>query len=106
MSESDDKKYDTRQLEKYRSREVPGEPRLRHFWGRPEQYVLSAWHVRVGHAIRAPQVIATIETDSFTLDFEAFDSGVLTEQCFAVGEAIPDGAVIARIAVSPEENTQ
>jgi len=102
MSEFGGKKFDTRQLEKGHSRyrQDLGEPRLHHLDGRSEQYVLSVWHVRVGAVIRAPQVIATIEANSFILDFEAFESGVLTEQCFAAGDVIPDGAVIARIAVS------
>ena len=102
MSESDDKKHDVRQLEEWRSRyqRIPGEPRLHHLDGDPDDYLLSAWHVRVGDAIAAPQVIATLETRSFTLDFEVFESGVLIEQCFSAGDLIPDGAVIARIAVS------
>ncbi len=102
MSESEETKYDTRQLEKYRNfrRQIPGEPRLHYLEGPPEKYVLSAWHVRIGEAIPASGFIAKIEADSFTLDLEVFESGVLIEQCFAVGEIIPDGAVIARIAIS------
>lgn len=71
---------------------------LRHLSGPPESYVLSAWHVDIGDMVKAPRVIATIDTASFTLDVEAYESGILSEQCFAVGDVIPDGAVVARIS--------
>lgn len=103
-----ERQYDTRQLDKMRARQRqdPGEPRLHHLSGLPESYVLSAWQARVGDRVEAPQVIATIATDSFTLEFEAFDSGILREQLFAPGDIIPDGAVIARIDVSTEETNE
>lgn len=76
---------------------------LRHLSGPPESYVLATWHVQLGDTIKAPQVIATIDTAAFTLDVEAYDSGILSEQCFAVGDAIPDGAVLARICPMLED---
>ncbi len=102
------RQYDTRQLNKMRARQrqAPGEPRLHHLSGLPESYVLSAWHARVGGRVEAPQVIATIATGSFTLDFEAYESGILREQCFAPGDSIPDGAVLARIEVSTEDSSR
>ena len=105
MKETEERKFDTRQLEKMRARQrqASGEPRLHHLSGLPESYVLSAWHIRVGERVEAPQVIATIATRSFTLDFEAYDSGTLREQCFAPGDIIPDDAVLARIDVSTED---
>lgn len=77
--------------------ENPSEPRLFHLSGSPEVYILASWLCGVGDSIHAPQVIATIETKTFTLELEVFESGILAEQCFAVGDAIPDGSVIARI---------
>lgn len=104
----EERQYDTRQLSKMRARQrqVSGEPRLHHLIGLPESYVLSTWHIRVGDRIEAPQVIATIESRSFTLDFEAYESGILRKQCFAPGDSIPDGAVLARIDVSTEDSSR
>lgn len=99
MEDHEGRKYDTRQMDGWRRENCskPGEVRVHHLDGPVEIYTLTAWHVRVGEKVEAPQIIATLETPSFTWDFEAFDSGMLTEQCFGVGEAIPDGAVVARI---------
>lgn len=105
MKEMEERQYDTRQLDKMhaRQRQASGEPRLYHLSGLPESYVLSAWHARVGERVEAPQVIATIATASLTLDFETYESGILREQCFAPGDNIPNGAVLARIEVSTED---
>lgn len=73
---------------------TPGQPRLHFLSGPTESYVQ---HVDVGSSVQVGQIIAVIETDSFTLDFQTTDSGVLAEQCFAVGEVIPDCAVVACI---------
>ncbi len=104
----EERQYDTRQLDKMRARQqqTPGEPRLHHLSGLPASYVLSAWHARVGDQVEAPQVIATIAIGSFTLDFEAYESGILRAQCFAPGDTIPDGAVLARIDVSTEDSSR
>ena len=106
MKETEERQFDTRQLEKMRARQRqdPGEPRLHHLDGLTESYVLSTWHIRVGDRVEALQVIATIATRSGTLDFEAYESGILREQCFAPGDGIPDGAVVARIDVSNEDS--
>lgn len=108
MNGNEGEEHDRRVLEELRARwpYVPGEVRLSHLSGPAESYVLTEWRTRVGDAVHAPQVIATIETDSSTLDFEAYDSGILAEQCFAVGDIIPDGAVVARITLSAEVSTQ
>jgi len=74
-----------------------GQPRLHYLSGPTESYVLKAWHVDVGASVKVGQIIAVIETDSFMLDFQTAESGVLAEQCFAVGDVIPDGAVLVRI---------
>ena len=108
MKEMEERQYDTRQLDKMRARQrqASGEPRLHHSSGLPESYVLLAWHARAGDRVEAHQVIATIATDSFTLEFEAFEPGILREQCFAPGDSIPDGAVLARIDVSTEDSSR
>ena len=68
--------------------------------GSLESHVLSTWYIRVGDAVHFAQVVVTVETHSFTLDLETFDSGILSEQCCAIGDVIPDGAIVARIAPS------
>ena len=76
---------------------TPGQSRLYHLSGPPESYVIKAWLDDVGSSVHVRQIIAVIETDSFILDFQTAESGVLAEQCFAVGEEIPDCAVVAHI---------
>ena len=105
MNQTKNHEIDT-QLEELREdrRQTTGELRLYHLSGPPQSYVLSAWHMQVGDMVRVSEVIATVETISHTLDIQSYESGILTEQSFAVGVIIPDGAIIARIAVSPENS--
>ena len=62
--------------------------------------MLARWHKEVGEAIGEREVIATVETDTFTLELEAYDAGIFAERCFAIGDEIPDGSLVARIALS------
>jgi pyruvate/2-oxoglutarate dehydrogenase complex dihydrolipoamide acyltransferase (E2) component len=62
--------------------------------------VLAGWQVSVGDDVIAPRVNVVIETSSFVMELGAFDKGVLAELCFAVGDVIPDGSVVARISLA------
>lgn len=103
MSASD-RKHDTRQLDRdsHRQQLAPGEVRLHHLDGPSETYLLKKWIIHPGDPVDGPQTIAIVETASFTIEIEAFDSGVIFEQCFTEGMEIPDGAIIARIDLSKE----
>ena len=60
---------------------------------------LTKWHKQVGDAVKAGDVLAEIETDKATMEFEAVDEGTLAEILVPEGsEHIAVNAPIARIA--------
>jgi pyruvate dehydrogenase E2 component (dihydrolipoamide acetyltransferase) len=55
------------------------------------------WHKREGDAVARGEVIADIETDKATVEFEAYTAGVLRKIVAPEGVAIPVGQLIAVI---------
>jgi pyruvate dehydrogenase E1 component beta subunit len=69
-----------------------------------EQGTLAKWLKQEGDRIEPGDIIAEIETDKATMEFEAIDEGVLEKILVAAGtEEVAVGAVIALIAVEGEE---
>ncbi|MFN3988782.1 MAG: 2-oxo acid dehydrogenase subunit E2 [Erythrobacter sp.] len=69
-----------------------------------EEGTLARWLVKVGDRIQSGDVMAEIETDKATMEFEAVDEGVLTEILIEAGtEHVKVGTVIARLAMDGEE---
>jgi len=69
-----------------------------------EEGTLARWLVKVGDTVSSGDVMAEIETDKATMEFEAVDEGVIAEILIAEGtEGVKVGAVIARLAVEGEE---
>ncbi len=69
-----------------------------------EDGTLAKWLVKVGDTVTSGDVMAEIETDKATMEFEAVDEGVIAEILIAEGtEGVKVGAVIARLAVEGEE---
>jgi pyruvate dehydrogenase E2 component (dihydrolipoamide acetyltransferase) len=69
-----------------------------------EQGTLAKWHVKVGDSVTSGSILAEIETDKATMEFEAIDEGVVTEILIAEGtEGVAVGTVIARIQGEDEE---
>ncbi len=69
-----------------------------------EEGTLAKWLVKVGDTVSSGDVMAEIETDKATMEFEAVDEGVISEILIEAGtEAVKVGAVIARLAVEGEE---
>jgi len=60
-----------------------------------EEGVIARWRIKVGDKVKRGQVIAEIETDKATMEFESFDSGTVLKLIAAEGEALPIGAPIA-----------
>ena len=60
------------------------------------------WHKREGEEVARGEVIADIETDKATVEFEAYTSGVLRRIIADEGVAIPVGELIAIIAGADE----
>ncbi|MCH8335574.1 MAG: E3 binding domain-containing protein, partial [Proteobacteria bacterium] len=61
------------------------------------------WHKKEGDEVARGEIIAEIETDKATVEFEAFVGGVLRKIVAAEGVAIPVGEVIAVIGTADEE---
>ena len=71
-----------------------------------EEGTLAKWLVKVGDTVRSGDVMAEIETDKATMEFEAVDEGVIAEILIEAGsEGVKVGAVIARLTVEGEEAT-
>ncbi|MDC8753312.1 2-oxo acid dehydrogenase subunit E2 [Erythrobacter sp. sf7] len=71
-----------------------------------EEGTLARWLVKVGDTISSGDIMAEIETDKATMEFEAVDEGVLTEIVVPEGsEGVKVGAVIARLTVEGEDAT-
>ena len=60
-----------------------------------EEGVVAEWRIQVGDKVKRGQVIADIETDKATMEFESFESGVVLDLVAKPGEMLPIGAPIA-----------
>jgi pyruvate dehydrogenase E2 component (dihydrolipoamide acetyltransferase) len=63
-----------------------------------EEGTLAKWMVKVGDSVKSGDLLAEIETDKATMEFEAVDEGVVSEILVAEGaEGVKVGTVIALI---------
>ncbi|HEY8376610.1 MAG TPA: dihydrolipoamide acetyltransferase family protein [Nannocystis sp.] len=60
-----------------------------------EEGVIAKWRIKVGDKVKRGQVIAEIETDKATMEYESFDAGTVLKLVAPEGEAMPVGAPIA-----------
>ena len=67
-----------------------------------EEGVIAKWRIKVGDKVKRGQVIAEIETDKATMEFESFDSGVVLKLIATEGETLPLGAPIAVLGQAGE----
>ncbi len=69
-----------------------------------EEGTLAKWLVKVGDTVKSGDILAEIETDKATMEFEAVDEGVISAIDVPEGsEAVKVGTVIARISSDEEE---
>jgi pyruvate dehydrogenase E2 component (dihydrolipoamide acetyltransferase) len=69
-----------------------------------EEGTLAKWMIKVGDTVKSGDLMAEIETDKATMEFEAVDEGVVTEILIAEGsEGVKVGTVIALIAGEGDE---
>ena len=61
------------------------------------------WHKKEGEAVSRGDVLADIETDKATVEFEAFTSGVLGKIMAEAGVVVPVGELIAVITAPGED---
>ncbi|WP_183561963.1 2-oxo acid dehydrogenase subunit E2 [Mucilaginibacter sp. SP1R1] len=65
--------------------------------------VLAKWHKKVGDKVKSGDVLAEIETDKATMDFESYQDGTLLYIGVEEGKAVPVDAVIAVLGNEGED---
>ena len=65
--------------------------------------VVAAWTKNVGDAVKSGEVLAEIETDKATMEFESFYDGVLLHIGVETGKAAPVNSVLAIIGEAGED---
>ncbi|MEN9699284.1 MAG: hypothetical protein RLZZ301_482 [Bacteroidota bacterium] len=65
--------------------------------------VVASWNKNVGDAVKAGEVLAEIETDKATMEFESFFDGVLLHIGVETGKAAPVNSVLAIIGQAGED---
>jgi pyruvate dehydrogenase E2 component (dihydrolipoamide acetyltransferase) len=69
-----------------------------------EEGTLARWLVKVGDKVSSGDIMAEIETDKATMEFEAVDEGVIADIAVAEGtEGVKVGTVIATLAEEGED---
>ncbi|HZF45114.1 MAG TPA: 2-oxo acid dehydrogenase subunit E2, partial [Sphingomonadaceae bacterium] len=69
-----------------------------------EEGTLARWLVKVGDKVSAGDIMAEIETDKATMEFEAVDEGTIADIAIAEGtEGVKVGTVIATLAEEGED---
>ncbi len=65
--------------------------------------VLAKWHKKVGDKVKSGDVLAEIETDKATMDFESYQDGTLLYIGVEEGKSVPVDAVIGVIGKDGED---
>lgn len=65
--------------------------------------VVSTWHKKVGDTVKSGEILADIETDKATMEFESFYDGVLLHIAVPQGKAAPVDALLAIIGKKGED---
>ncbi|WP_033919885.1 pyruvate dehydrogenase complex E1 component subunit beta [Sphingomonas sp. 37zxx] len=69
-----------------------------------EEGTLAKWLVKEGDAVKSGDILAEIETDKATMEFEAIDEGIVSQILIAEGtDGVKVGTVIAMIAEEGED---
>ncbi len=65
--------------------------------------VVAKWHKKVGEKVKNGELLADIETDKATMEFESFQDGVLLYQGVAEGKGAPVDAILAILGKEGED---
>ena len=65
--------------------------------------VVVKWHKKVGDKVKSGDVLAEIETDKATMDFESYQDGTLLYIGVEEGKSVPVDAVIAVLGKDGED---
>ncbi|HEX6227444.1 MAG TPA: 2-oxo acid dehydrogenase subunit E2, partial [Chryseolinea sp.] len=59
--------------------------------------VVAAWHKKVGDSVKTNELLAEIETDKATMEYESYNAGTLLYMGVEAGKAVPVNGVLAII---------
>src|SRR5690606_25856528 len=65
--------------------------------------VIAKWHKKVGDKVSSGDIIAEVETDKATMDFDSYQDGTLLYIGPKEGEAVPVNAIIAVLGEEGED---
>jgi pyruvate dehydrogenase E2 component (dihydrolipoamide acetyltransferase) len=65
--------------------------------------VVAKWHKNVGDSVKSGELVAEIETDKATMEFESFQEGVLLYRGVEEGKAAPVNGILAILGKAGEE---
>lgn len=65
--------------------------------------VVAAWHKNVGDKVKAGDLLAEIETDKATMEFESFQEGVLLHIGVTAGSSAPVDSILAILGKAGED---
>ena len=65
--------------------------------------VVAAWHKNIGDAVESGELLAEIETDKATMEFESFNDGVLLHIGVPEGGSAPVDSVLAIVGAAGED---
>ena len=65
--------------------------------------VVAAWHKKVGDTVKSGEILADIETDKATMEFESYYDGVLLHIGVEAGKAAPVDSLLAIIGKKGED---
>src|SRR5260221_104295 len=67
--------------------------------------VIAKWHKKVGDTVKSGELMAEIETDKATMDYESFNTGTVLYLGAKEGEAVQLNAVLAIVGNKGEDYT-
>ena len=67
--------------------------------------VVAKWHKNIGDSIKSGELVAEIDTDKATMEFESFQEGVLLFQGVEEGKAAPVDGILAILGEAGEDYT-
>lgn len=68
-----------------------------------EEGVIAVWHKKVGDKVESGELMAEIETDKATMDYESFNEGTVLYLGAEEGEAVPVDGVLAIVGEEGED---
>src|SRR5690606_9230861 len=62
-----------------------------------DEGVIAAWHKKVGDSVKSGELLAEVETDKATMEYESYNTGTLLHIGADAGQAVPVDGVLAII---------